>query len=418
MWDERILPFLPHEALELALTLALSFLIGLEREQHKVKGDHFSLGGIRTFPFLGVTGYAFALLSGDQVLPIAIGFAVIGLLMGLSYWHKLTVEEHTGMTTELSALATYLLGALVARHHLWLATAMAVIGVLLLELKAALESIPARIPPEELSVFARFLLLTAVLLPVVPNRDFTRFHINPFKTWLVVAAVSTVSYGSYVLTKWLRGRGGVFLSGILGGVYSSTVTTVALAKQAAGDGRVPAYAGAIAAASGVMFLRLGVLLVMFNRAMLSKLWLPFLVLAVIAVGAGALVALPGRHGVQAGEAKRNPLELRSALLFAALFVGMMTVSRAATGHLGHGGTLLLAAIFGVVDVDPFILGLAQTAGGDLPLASALESVLVAAASNNVAKAGYAMLFGGRKLWPAAALLAGLAALGLIPLLWL
>jgi uncharacterized membrane protein (DUF4010 family) len=417
MWDE-LTRVIPPEAVQLALTLALSFLVGLEREQHKAQGDHYALGGIRTFPFLGVLGYAFALLSGDQVLPIAIGFAVVGLLMGLSYWHKLTVDEHSGMTTELSALATFLLGALVARHHVWLASAIAVIGVLLLELKAALEKLPARIPPEELSVFARFLLLTAVLLPVVPNRDFTRFHINPFKTWLVVAAVSTVSYGSYVLTKWLRGRGGVFLSGLLGGVYSSTVTTVALAKQAAGDGRVRAYAGAITAASGVMFVRLAVLLAMFNRAMLSKLWLPFLVLAVLAVGAGALVTLPGSHGAPAGEAKRNPLELRSALMFAALFVGMMTVSRAATGHLGRGGELLLAAIFGVVDVDPFILGLAQTAGGDLPLESALASVLVAAASNNVAKSVYAMLFGGRRMWPASAMLVGLAALGLIPLLWL
>jgi uncharacterized membrane protein (DUF4010 family) len=118
------------------------------------------------------------------------------------------------------------------------------VSVILLELKAALQSLLKRIPPEELAVFARFLLLTCVLLPVVPNRDLTSLKLNPFKTWVVVAAVSTVSYGSYVLQKLSRGRGGVLLAGLLGGIYSSTVTTVALAKQARRE-RARLYAGAI-----------------------------------------------------------------------------------------------------------------------------------------------------------------------------
>src|SRR5262249_27167038 len=138
-----------------------------------------------------------------------------------------------GMTTEISALGTYLLGALIGRDHLWLASAIAIISVLLLELKTALEGLTRKIAPAEIATFATFLLITAVILPILPNHGFTRFALNPFKTWLVVVAVSGISYGSYVLSQLARGRGGVLLAAVLGGAYSSTITTVALARRSA-----------------------------------------------------------------------------------------------------------------------------------------------------------------------------------------
>ena len=202
---------LPPEALKIVLVLFLSFLIGLEREEHKAAGGSYSFGGVRTFPLIGLIGYSMALISGAQLLPLTIGFVVIAGFLLLSYWHKLSSPEAAGVTSEMSGLTTFLVGALVCYGHFWIATTLSVASLLLLDLKAALEKLAVRVAPQEILTFAKFLLLTGVILPVLPNQEFSRFHINPFKTWLVVVAVSTISYGSYVLQKLTKEHGGVVL---------------------------------------------------------------------------------------------------------------------------------------------------------------------------------------------------------------
>jgi len=145
----------------------------------------------------------------------------------------------------MSGLTTFLVGALVCYGHLWIATALSVASLLLLDLKAALEKLAVRIAPDEILTFAKFMLLTGVILPVLPNQEFSQFHINPSKTWLVVVAVSTISYGSYVVQKVTKQRGGVVLAALLGGAYSSTVTTVVIARRAARERHAHLFAGGI-----------------------------------------------------------------------------------------------------------------------------------------------------------------------------
>ncbi len=251
---------LPPEALKIVLVLFLSFLIGLEREEHKAAKGAYSFGGVRTFPLIGLIGYSLALLSGTQLLPLTIGFLVIAAFLLLSYWHKLSCSEAAGVTSEMSGLTTFLVGALVSYGHFWIATTLSVASLLLLDLKVALEKLADRIAPHEILTFAKFLLLTGVILPVLPNQEFSRFHINPLKTWLVVVAVSTISYGSYVLQKLTKGQGGVVLAALLGGAYSSTITTVVMARRAAQEQRPHLFSGGILIASGVMYLRLIALL--------------------------------------------------------------------------------------------------------------------------------------------------------------
>ena len=232
---------LPPEAVKIVLVLFLSFLLGLEREEHKVAG-HYSFGGVRTFPLIGLIGYSIALISGTQLLPLTIGFLVIAGFLLLSYWHKLSVSEASGqvagVTSEMSGLATFLVGALICSGHFWIATTLAVASLLLLDLKAALEKLATTIAPNEILTFAKFLLLSGVILPALPNQEFGQFHINPFKTWLVVVAISAISYASYVLQKVTKGQGGIVLAALLGGAYSSTVTTVVMAKRAAREQHV------------------------------------------------------------------------------------------------------------------------------------------------------------------------------------
>ena len=413
---------LPPEAVKIVLVLFLSFLIGLEREEHKASGGAYSFGGVRTFPLIGLIGYSIALISGTQLLPLTIGFLVIAGFLLLSYWHKLSAAVAAGVTTEMSGLATFLVGALVCYGHFWIATTLSVASLLLLDLKAALEKLAVRIAPHEILTFAKFLLLTGVILPVLPNQEFSQFHINPFKTWLVVVAISTISYASYVLQKVTKAHGGIVLSAVLGGAYSSTVTTVVIARRAARENRPQLFAGSILIASGMMYLRLVVLLALFNCQLMLLLIAPFLALAGLAVGAGWLWTRRADKSLQDVEREydpKNPLEMLTAFLFAALFLAMLVATQLAVNYLGRAGVNTLGAIMGVADVDPFIMGLTQAAGTLTPLRVAAGAILIAAASNNIAKGVYAYSLADRETGiQGLVFLAALAVLGLVPMIWL
>ena len=231
--NNTLLQFIPKQGGEILLVLFLSFLIGLEREEQKAVSDQYRFGGVRSFPLLGLLGYAVSLFSEGNFLLPAVGLAVVGAFLWQSYRFKLERSALAGMTTELSGLMTYVIGALVSRQQYWVATTVAVLSLALLALKTALENFTKRVPGEEIVSFTKFLVLSAVILPIVPNRTYGTFGFNPFKAWLVVVAVSAISYGSYLLQMWTRGRGGVLLSALLGGAYSSTLTTIVLAKRAA-----------------------------------------------------------------------------------------------------------------------------------------------------------------------------------------
>jgi uncharacterized membrane protein (DUF4010 family) len=410
---------LPTGVVQIALVLFLSFLVGFEREEHKTKTTHYAFGGVRTFPLIGLVGYVLALLAGPEVLPLILGFVVVGAFMLVSYRHKLSTSETAGLTTEMSGLLVYLIGAVVYQKLYWLAATLAVVGVLLLELKSALEKLTSRIAGDEIAAFAKFLLLSVVILPIVPNESFTVFDLNPFKTWLVVVAVCGVSYGSYVLQKVLGGRGGVLLGALLGGAYSSTVTTIALARRARVHRAPNVFAGSILAASGVMYARLVVLVLFFNPPLGEELAPGFLLLAALAGLSGWLLTRR-RHQEDdrtSEVATKNPLELGTAFAFAAIFVAMLVLTRLASEHLGHRGVYGLAGIMGVTDVDPFILGVTQSSATTLHVAAI--AIALAAASNNVIKGIYALGISDRatgrlSLW----LLLGLAALGLVPIAFL
>ncbi len=414
--------WLPPEGAKILLVLFLSFLTGLEREERKAGKDAYLFGGVRTFPLIGLIAYAISFLAGGQILPVMLGFAVVAVFLMLSYEHKVKASAFAGITSEMSALTTYIAAALVYREQFWIATTLTIASMLLLELKTTLEGLTVRIAPEEILSFTKFLLLTAVILPIVPNQEFGPFRINPAKAWLVVVAVSTVSYGSYVIQKMTRGKGGVLLSALLGGAYSSTVTTVVLARRAPRENRPHLFAGATLIASGMMYLRLAGLVTLFNRALIAALGVPFLALAVAALVAGWLwTRLPDANsGPVAREFEpKNPLELRAAFMFAVLFLAILVATHLVVSYLGRVGVYSLATLMGVTDVDPFIMGMTQAGGATTTLTVAASAILIAAASNNLAKGIYAYTLSDRSTGrQCAALLAGLALAGLAPLFWL
>ena len=418
---DKLLQIFPPEGVKIVLTLFLCFLIGLEREEHRAAGQQYRFGGVRTFPLIGLIGYAMALLSGNQMLPLTFGFGVIGAFLWLSYRHKLESSNEAGVTTEISGLVTYVIGALVSRDQWWIATTIAVLSMLLLELKEFLENLTTKIPGIEILTFTKFLLLTFVILPVVPDKDYGQFAVNPFKAWLIVVAISGVSYGSYLLEKLSQGKGGARLSAMLGGLYSSTFTTVVMAKEAKTAGAPHTYAGGILIASGVMYLRFLALIGIFNRELMDRLLIPFLVLGAIGISGGWIwssLADTPKDAMPHPQSNKNPLELGSAFLLGLVFLVVLVATNFALVHLGSRGIYGMAVISGLAPVDPFIMGLTQTAGKMTPIGLAVAGIIVAAVSNNFAKAIIALALADSKTGKQSLILMlGLTALGLVPLLW-
>jgi uncharacterized membrane protein (DUF4010 family) len=418
---DHLMLVMPPEAVKILLALLLSFLIGLEREERRPGEQGYLFGGVRTFPLIGLIGLALAQLDAS-VWPVTVGFAVIAAFLWLSYQHKLQKTDAAGVTTEFSGLATYIVGALVARDHFWVATALAVLSLLLLELKAVLESLSKQVPGEQIFTFTKFLLLTAVILPIVPNQTYGPFGFNPFNTWRVVVAVSAVSYASYLLQLWTTGKSGILLAAVLGGLYSSTATTVVFAKRAKDERRPHLFSGAILIASSVMYLRSLILVALFSMELARRLFVPVVALFVLGMAVGLFWA--ARRDAESGEVKSaktapNPLELSSAFFFAVIFVVMLALTHYAVVYLGKGGVYGLAALTGFTDIAPFILGLANTVGTTTPFGLAASAVIVAAASNNIVKGGYAYAFGDRRTGvESLALLLVFAGVGLVPLFWL
>jgi uncharacterized membrane protein (DUF4010 family) len=396
---DSLIQLLPPELAGFVLTLVLSLLIGFEREEHEPEG----IGGVRTFPIIGLSGFLLVEAFPTSMLPFGLGLVVLGLLVALSHWAGVRQGE-PGITTEAAALLTFTLGGAVATGLYWLSIATGVVAVILLQEKTRLEGLATRFPREDLRTLVRFLLITGVVLPALPNHPFTEFAINPFKIWLIVVAVSGVSYLSYLLQLKWDAREGVLLAGVLGGAYSSTVTTVALARQSKrGHPSPSSYAGAIVAATGIMYFRLWILVALFASALAQRLAVLFWGLGFLAVILGVLL---NRRGIDPTEKEQedsapeprrvgNPLELSSALTFAAIFIAVLVITHFVADNFGSTGVLVMAGIMGATDVDPLILGLTQYADHGLSLSTAALAIVIAAAANNLMKGIYAFAFGSR-----------------------
>ena len=234
---QTLLNQVPPEAVRILLVLFLSFLLGTRAGGAEGTAGHYMFGGVRTFPLLGLMGYGAGADLRTQLSSWRSGLLAVSAFMVVSYWHKLENSEDAGITTEITGLLTYVLGALVYYGNYWFASTLVVVTMLLLELKVvAGEPVGAHLP-EEVTAFTKFLLLTPVILPMVPNQDFGPFHINPFKTWLVVVAVSGISYGSYVLQRVTGSAAASSWRRSWAGPTLRTIMTVVLARRAKRENR-------------------------------------------------------------------------------------------------------------------------------------------------------------------------------------
>jgi uncharacterized membrane protein (DUF4010 family) len=311
----------------------------------------------------------------------------------------------------------YLLGAIALALPDWVAVGTTVASVLLLTGRERLHKLARRVELKEIVTAGQFLILTGIVLPLLPAEPVTDLtSITPRQAWLALVVVCTISYASYLAQRyWVSAAAGLWTAA-LGGLYSSTATTVVLARQAKAGGSMPAQAQAgITLATAIMYVRVLAIVAVFNVELAHRLAISLLGLSLAAfVICGFQYWLhrpvPKSERIPLGQ---NPLGLGAASIFATLFVLTSFLSTWVTARFGVTGIYSLAAVIGFTDIDPFVLNLAQGATSAVPPNAIAVAILIAASSNNVLKAGYAALFGGWATAPSVAALLALAVAGIL-----
>jgi uncharacterized membrane protein (DUF4010 family) len=410
-----------------ALLLALSLFLGLAFEDFFARTDTKRPGGIRTFPMLAFAGGVLYLFDPVHFVPFTGGLLVLGAWLVTYYRghvreHDDAGEANVGLVIPLLNVHAYLLGPITLALPHWIAVGTTVTMVLLLTGREKLHALARRVDVQEIVTAGQFLILTGIILPLLPNEPVTTLTtITPYQAWLALVVVSALSYASYLAQRyWKAAASGLWMPA-LGGLYSSTATTVVLARQAKAGSLTKRQAQAgITLATAIMYLRILVIVVVFNAALARVLAIPLCALALAGLlisalqyrFAGPVAADPGTPALALQVPAANPLQLGPAALFAALFVLVSLLSKWITTQFGISGIYSLAAVVGITDIDPFVLNLAQGGTSGMPNAVLAAAILIAASSNNVLKAAYATVFaGGRQTAGSAAALVLLAVAG-------
>ncbi len=383
--------------LQLGIALGLGLLVGLQRESVASR-----LAGLRTFPLITLLGAVCALLAqsfGGWV--VAAGLLAMAALI---YAGK-EADTHgghfdPGLTTEISILLMYGVGAFLIVGPREIAIAIGGMTAVLLHFKGELRSAVARLTSGDLKVIMQFALLSLVILPVLPNRTYGPYAvINPRNIWLMVVLIVGISLTGYIIYKFFGEKAGLMLSGLLGGLISSTATTVSFSRRSvASPGMGSAASIVVMLASAVVFGRVMIEIAAVAPAMLSTAAWPLSIMMAVLAAAAYFLWIYGRPSGDSLPAQTNPSELKSALFFAGLYALVLLLVAFTREHFGNRGLFLVAGISGLTDVDAITLSTAQLVKLDrMDMRQAWRVVVVALISNLLFKTGTVFLLGDRQL---------------------
>ncbi len=405
----------PGTAWQFGVALGLGMLIGLERE--RTRGEERTFAGVRTFSLLALLG-ATSVYAGEQAgLPWIVGLVFLAVVILVAVAYSATARAgHIGITTEVSALATFFIGSLCAWNQVGIAGAVAVAVMLLLALKGWLHNLAKRIESADVEATLKFAIITLIVLPLVPNTNFGPEGlevINPYKTWLMVVLIAGLNFFGYILVKVVGREHGLGITGLLGGLVSSTAVTLSFSQRSRTEpGLAPVLALAILLAWTVMFFRVVVEVGVVNLPLAKDLALGMVIMGVVSLVICLLLWRRGRSSEKAEvESGHNPFELGDAIKFGALFAVVIFVAKAAQVYFGDTGLYLAGALAGLTDVDAIALSMANLAQQD-PASSgpAARTIVIAVISNTMVKCGMAIWLGApsmrRTMIPIAVALAG------------
>jgi uncharacterized membrane protein (DUF4010 family) len=402
----------PTTVRDFLIALLIGALLGLEREKRKASEGDVGIAGIRTFILIAQAGAVSAWLSRDQQPPwvfVAVLLAVAALTV-TGYRAQTRIDPSSlGLTTEVAAIATCLLGGMVLFGHPEIAVALAIVTSAVLAYKQPLHALVERIGSDDLFAAVKLLIATFVVLPLLPNRPVDPLGaLNPYELWWLVILISTLSLVGYVAVRWFGTTTGTLLMGLFGGLASSTAVTRAFARQSrdgatARGGAADALTAGVLVAWAVMFARVVIEVLVVHPPLLPRVLATCGVMGLAALVAAGVLYRRGRSGPRPDAAPspavplRNPFSLSSAIRFALLFAVVLLFVELAERYVSAGGLYLVAGIAGLTDVDAITLSMAELArgGGDAGTASA--AILVAAITNTIVKTGFVVALGAATL---------------------
>ena len=425
---------LPPQVTPFLLTLAISALIGIGlRDYYESEKKFDTFGTVRTFVFIGLLGFMLYQIPGAGPTAFLVGLAALTPFLVVYYVHKVQQANRAGLIGVLIALLTYTTGPVALHQPHWFLVLFAVSILFVLHSKGRIRQFTDRLEAGEVVTACKFLAIAAVVLPLIPDafpatgalgRVVALLPVTPRQIWMAVVITTSISYLGYVFQTYLFPRRGVLLTGLIGGVYSSTVAVLVLAKKSRREGvRDEESAAAILLAVSMMYLRLLALVAIFRLPSTLRVGPALLLLAALAAAWALWVRNQGRAEAAPAEAaapvppppadgeesalRRNPLEIYSALFFAAMFVAVALATKYAVMEYQGLGLRALSFVVGFSDITPFVVSVLQ---GNLGLETRqiLQAIVLASASNNLLKMAYTYLFGTRRT-------ANLAGAGLVTL---
>ena len=402
---ENLYEFLPEQLVTFIMVALFSLLIGLSQRRISLKreGETTLFGTDRTFTFIGILGYLLYILDPEGMKLFMGGGLILGGLLGINYFVKQSQFHVFGVTTIIIALITYCLAPIVSTQPSWFYLMVVVVVLLLTELKHTFTELAQRMKNDEMVTLAKFLAISGIILPMLPKDNFIPgINLTPYSVWLATVVVSGISYLSYILKRYVFHESGVLVSGIVGGMYSSTATISVLArkcKKAYADD-VPEYAAAMLLAVSMMFLRFLILIFIFSKEVFSTIFPYLLGMSVLSAAIGTFIHMrrPKKDkasNIPEEEDSSNPLEFKVALIFAGLFVIFTLLTHYTLVYAGTSGLTILSFVAGLSDVTPFILNLIQDTAKVPPLIIA-ASCMQAIVSSITVNMCYALFFSGRR----------------------
>ena len=389
--------FLEAEWFQLLVVVVAGFLIGLEIKAYRIHHDSSKeIGSVRTYAFISLMSYVFAKV--DITLYI-VGYIAIISHLTLFYYFKLK-SNRTGVLLFLFSSLVYSFGIVVVKFNIWFLIIIFVAIIFISNVNKRLEKFYEIFDEREIEIFAKVLLLSAVILPLLPQTPISEFiPVSFFKVWLAVVVVSLFSYIGYILKKYIFKETGYLLTGILGGIYSSTATTIVLAKKASSENNYYLFSSSIIIATALMYLRLLGIAYAFNFTIASAILIPYAILSLLTFSIALILYKKSKQrqksDTQEPSDDKNPLELSTAFLFAFLFIAMATLTHFVLKNYGDIGLNILSFIVGFTDIDPFVLSILSSKF-QVTVSGASTAILIATGSNNILKAFYAYIFSKNK----------------------
>jgi len=374
-------------------SLAIGVLVGLQREHAHGGSDKELFAGVRTFALISLLGSSAALTADELGTPL--GFVGLLLPMGglivAAYFVGTWKRGGVGLTTEIATLLTFAAGAFCYWNHLPLAAAVGVATTALLSLKPEMHAFADRITREDVYATLEFAVITVIVLPILPNRGYGPAPLdvlNPREIWLMVVLISGISFLGYVLIKLVGPTHGITLTGLLGGIISSTPVTLSFSQRSREkEDLARPFALAITVAWAISYVRILAEVAALNPALLARVWLPLVAAASmgLAYSAYLYVRQPTR---EEGEVPfKNPFELGTALQFGLLYAVVLVIAKAAQIYTGDLGVYLSSFIAGLPDVDAVTLSMARLARpeGGLSAVVGARAIVLGAMANTLAK---------------------------------